>query len=249
MHLITEYLNKKLSSQELEEELVRLASEYNKLRNTYLLIYAGNIVKPVPDIALSMDDYYQIYAMLKDVKSDTLEFYIETPGGSGEAAEEIVRFLRTKFQNVNFIVSGESKSAGTLLVLSGDEIWMSKSGSLGPIDAQVRIGRTTVSAFDYMEWINEKYEEASEKKVLNPLDATMIAQISPGELKFVFNALKFAEDLVVKWLSQYKFKNWKVTETRGLEVTNKMRENRALEIVKGLINHGRWRSHGRSIKI
>jgi len=249
MDLISEYLAKKLNNQELEAELARLAEEYNKLRNTYLLIYAGNIVKPVPDIALSMDDYYQIYAMLKDVESSALDFYIETPGGSGEAAEEIVRFLRTKFENVNFVVSGESKSAGTLIVLSGDEIWMSNSGSLGPIDAQVRIGRTTISAFDYMEWITEKYDEANKNKVLNPLDATMIAQISPGELKLVFNALKFAEDLVVKWLSRYKFKNWTFTETRGKQVTKKMRKDRASKIVDDLINHGRWRSHGRSIKI
>jgi ATP-dependent protease ClpP protease subunit len=39
---------------------------------------------------------------------------IETPGGSGEAAEEIVEFLYSKYNTVDFIISGEAKSAGTL---------------------------------------------------------------------------------------------------------------------------------------
>ena len=40
-----------------------------------------------------------------------------------------------------------------------------------------------------------------------------------------------------------------MTETRKIEVTKEMKEKRADEIVKELINHGKWRSHGRSIKI
>ena len=62
--------------------------------------------------------------------------YIETPGGSGETAEEVVKFLRNNFDTVSFVVSGEAKSAGTIIVLSGDEILMTETGSLGPIDAQ-----------------------------------------------------------------------------------------------------------------
>lgn len=40
--------------------------------------------------------------------------YIETPGGSGETAEEVVKFLRNNFDTVSFVVSGEAKSAGTI---------------------------------------------------------------------------------------------------------------------------------------
>lgn len=77
----------------------------------------------------------------------------------------------------------------------------------------------------------------------------MIAQISPGEISGVYHALKYAEDLVVDWLVKYKFKNWIVTETRGVAVTEKMKLSRAQEIAKELTNHAKWRSHGRSIKI
>jgi len=69
------------------------------------------------------------------------------------------------------------------MVLGGDEIYMTDTDSLGPIDAQLQIGRTRISAYDYMEWINQKKDEANINQKLNPLDATMVAQISPGELQ------------------------------------------------------------------
>jgi hypothetical protein len=77
----------------------------------------------------------------------------------------------------------------------------------------------------------------------------MIAQISPGELGMVFHSLKFAEDLVKEWLVCYKFKDWKVTESRGIPVTEEMKMKRAEEIAQKLTNHTKWRTHGRSIKI
>lgn len=156
MGLMSEYIDRKMSAKGMEEELLRLIGKYNKVRDTYLFVYVGAFGKSIPDIPLSIDDYYIIFDMLKEVKSDNLDFYIETPGGSGEAVEEIVRFIRAKFSNIAFVVSGAAKSAGTIMVLSGDEILMTDSGSLGPIDAQVKIGRSTISASDYLEWHNRK---------------------------------------------------------------------------------------------
>lgn len=249
MSLMGEYIKKRLSTADLENELLRLVKEYNEIRNTYLIIYAGAIGKAVPDIGICMDDYYILSDMLRGVTSNRLDFYIETPGGSGETAEEIVRCLRSRFDDVAFVVSGQAKSAGTLLVLSGNEIIMTESGSLGPIDAQVQIGRSRVSAYDYIEWVEEKHKEAQEEEKLNPFDATMVAQISPGEFKGVHNSLKFAEDLVIDWLPKYKFKNWNFTESRRIPVTDKMKHDRAKEIAEDLTNHGKWRTHNRSIKI
>lgn len=249
MGLIHEYIERRLGAKELEVELLSLISKYNKLRGSFLLVYSASLCKPNPKLAISMEDYYIIYDLLKNAKSKKLDVYIETPGGSGEAAEEIVRFFRSKFEQVDFVVSGEAKSAGTIMTLSADNILMTKSGSLGPIDAQMKIGRSQISGYDYIEWVKEKRTEAEKNEKLNPFDANMVAQISPGELNGVENALSFAKDLVIEWLPKYKFRDWKTTETRKLSVTKEMKEERAKEIVEHLINHTKWRSHGRSIKI
>jgi len=247
---MNEYINRRLSGAELESELARLISEYNKLRDTYLFVYAAAIGKPIPAIPLEQGDFYLIRDLLTGKKDlQKVDIYLETLGGSGETAEEIVKFLHNNFDTVSFVVSGEAKSAGTIIVLSGDEILMTETGSLGPIDAQMKIGRSVVSAYDYMEWVEKKRKEADKQGALNPFDATMIAQISPGELGSVFHALKFAEDLVVEWLINYKFKKWTVTESRKIPVTEEMKRRRAEEIAKELINHSKWKSHGRSIKI
>ena len=81
--------------------------------------------------------------------------------------------MRSKFDTISFVVPGQAKSAGTIIVLSGDEILMTETGSLGPIDAQVKIGRSIQSAYDYIEWTENKQKEAKEKGALNPFDAIM----------------------------------------------------------------------------
>lgn len=82
MGLMSEYIDKRMSAKDMELELLKLIGKFNKLRDTYLFVYAGAIGKPIPDIPLSMDDYYIICDMLKDVRSEKLDFLIETPGGN-----------------------------------------------------------------------------------------------------------------------------------------------------------------------
>ena len=232
MGLMSEYISRNLSVTDLETELMALLKKYNQERNTFTILYAAALNKAIPTVGMDQDDYYIIQDLLRNVTSGSLDFYIETPGGSAEAAEEIVKCIRSKFRNVSFIVSGEAKSAGTIMVLSADEILMTETGSLGPIDAQVRIGRSRISAYDYVEWTEGKRKEAAKA----------------GELSGVFHSLEYAKDLVRDWLVEYKFQKWVTTETHHLAVTDEMKRKRASEIAKELAKHSKWRSHGRSIK-
>lgn len=250
--ILNNYISKHYSVIDLHEELKRLMKEYKKITDRDLFIYASDFVKggnPNINISLCQDDFYIFQDMLREEKYNKIDIYLETPGGSGESAEEIARFLRNKFNEINFVIAGEAKSAGTILALSGDNIFMTDTGSLGPIDAQIKIGRSVVSAYDYKIWIDEKREEAEKYNRLNPLDAIIVSQISPGEIKKVINALEFAKDLVIDWLTAYKFKNWKITETRKIVVTNEIKRARAKEVAEELTNQTKLRSHGRSLKI
>lgn len=249
--ILENYIEKGYGSIDLKKELKRLIKEYNKLTGRSLFIYAAdfNKMRQGIDVSLMQDDFYTIQDILRESDKERIDFYLETPGGSGETAEEIARFLHKKFKEVNFVIVGEAKSAGTILALSGDNIYMTETGSLGPIDAQVHIGRSIVSAYDYKAWIEEKRTEAAKTGKLNPFDAIMIAQISPGEINGVINSLEYAQELVAGWLEKYKFKNWTVTEKRKVPVTPEMKKNRAKEVSKKLCDHMYWRSHGRSLKI
>lgn len=250
--ILNEYITKRLGIFELQAELQRLIAAYNKHTGRYMFIYAADINKGKNrgiDVSLIQEDFYNIQDILRESDKKKIDFYIETPGGSGEAAEEIAKFLRKKFEEVNFVIAGEAKSAGTILVLSGDNIYMTDTGSLGPIDAQIKIGRSIVSAHDYKLWVDLKREEAALSGSLNPFDAVMVAQISPGELYGVINSLEFAKDLVKVWLEKYKFKNWKETRTKKTKVTDALRKKRACEVAEMFCDHTTWRTHGRSLKI
>jgi hypothetical protein len=249
--ILNEYMSKRWGVLEFKAELKRLISQYNKLTSRNLFIYAADFNKGRRgiDVSLMQDDFYTIQDILRESDKNQIDIYLETPGGSGEAAEEIARFLRKKFYEVNFVIAGEAKSAGTILALSGDNLYMCETGSLGPIDAQIKIGRSVVSAHDYKAWIDEKRMEATTTGRLNPFDAIMVAQISPGEIYGVINSLEFAKDLVKSWLEKYKFKNWTKTQTTHKQVTPDMRKRRAEEVADKLCNHMNWRTHGRSLKI
>lgn len=251
--ILIEYLKRNLSPVQLWNEMQDLIKKYNHETGRTLFVYSSDTSKarlnhPAVDVQLNMDDYHTIQDLLKGVDNTKLDFYIETPGGSGEAAEEIARFLHSKFDEISFVIAGEAKSAGTILVLSGDEIYMSESGSLGPIDAQVRVGRTVVSAYNYIKWLEDKRAEA-QKGRLNPVDLTIIAQVSPGEIGQVEQALDFAKKLVIGWLPVRKFRNWTFTRDRKIPVTQDMKEARAADLAKKLCNQDLWKTHGRSLKI
>lgn len=249
--ILNEYISKNWGILDYKKELKELIREYNDYTNRNLFVYAADFNKARRgiDVSLMQDDFYTIQDILRESDKNIIDFYIETPGGSGEAAEEIAKFLHKKFSEVNFIIAGEAKSAGTILALSGDNIYMCETGSLGPIDAQVKIGRSIISAYDYKEWVEEKMKEAATTGRLNPFDAIMVAQISPGEIYGVTNSLDFAKVLVQDWLVRYKFKNWNITKTKKQTVTEQKKKERAEEIANMLCKHTAWKTHGRSLKI
>lgn len=231
-------------------ELKSLIERYNSIRGKYLFLYSAAVGEMRSDTSIIQNDFYIIRDLLAQIPSvKEIDFYIETPGGSGEAVAEIVEFLRSRFEEVNFIIAGEAKSAGTILALSGDNILMTETASLGPIDAQIPLGRSWISAYDHINTINQIKTKAEETGKINPVDAILISQMTYGEIKGIENALEFAKDLVIEWIPKYKFKNWELTETRKKPVTEEMKKERAKELAEALVNSEKWRKHSRSIKI
>lgn len=247
--IFKEYLSRKLDMISLQEELRNLIKQYNTHTGRFMFIYAAAMTRQNIDSSINQEDFFTVQDMLRDCPAEKIDFYIETPGGSGTSAEEIAKFLRKKFQEVNFVIAGEAKSAGTILALSGDNIYMAETGSLGPIDAQVKIGRFVVSAYDYINWLEDIRKKANTGIPVNEVDAIIISQISPGEINGVICALEFAKDLVTEWLPKYKFKNWTVRESTGQKVDQKDKEKRAKEVADFFSNHEKWRQHSRSLKI
>jgi membrane-bound ClpP family serine protease len=177
-----------------------------------------------------------------------LAIVLTTPGGIVEVVERMVLALRRHYpDDIAFVIPEEAMSAGTIFAMSGDSIYMDYFSILGPIDPQVQNkDKHLVPALSYLSQYNRLVKK-SQKGTLTTAELLMLKSLDLAELHRFEEARELSVELLKRWLAKYKFKNWKQTETRGLNVTTKMREKRAVEIAKMLSDHERWHSHGRPI--
>ncbi|MDD9858854.1 MAG: hypothetical protein OXU40_00165 [Nitrospira sp.] len=181
-------------------------------------------------------------------KKRKLAIILQTPGGVVEIVERMVDVIRNSYEEVIAIVPDRAMSAGTVLALSADRIMMDYFSRLGPIDPQIEKDEKLVPALAYLkqyEKLNQKAADGS----LTTAEYAMLEQLDLGELYKFEQARELSVELLIKWLSQYKFKNWKKTETSNKRVTERTKKTRAKKIARILNDPERWHSHGRGIGI
>ncbi len=115
--------------------------QYTK-RNT--IIYATNWTQCVPNadpeaLSISEEDLQGFMETVHCLKGDELDLILHSPGGSPEAAEAIVLYLRSKSIDIRVIIPHAAMSAATMIACSSNRIVMGKQSSLGPIDPQIFI--------------------------------------------------------------------------------------------------------------
>jgi hypothetical protein len=149
------------------------------------------------DISATEDDWlYRVLATRRRRKNVIL--ILTTRGGDPHVAYRIARCLQTTYKTVTrktgsppketkaegkFTVLNVSrcKSAGTIIALGANEIWMTPSAQFGPIDVQIR-----------------KPDEVGERTSgLTPMQAmSVLENQSLGMFKRHFAQLRFSEDLL-----------------------------------------------------
>ena len=182
---------------------------------------------------------------LKD-KKDTIAIILDTPGGVVEVVERMVGTVRNAYREVIVVVPDRAMSAGTIFALSADHIMMDYFSYLGPIDPQIEKDGKLVPALSYLNQF-ERLANKSKEEELSTVEYALVSKLDLGELYQFEQARELSNELLIKWLSQYKFKTWERTEDRGLAVTDQMRKDRAREIADVLNKTERWHSHGRGI--
>jgi ClpP class serine protease len=184
-------------------------------------------------------------------KHKGLAVVLETGGGFVEVVQRIVDTLRYHYEVVDFIIPDYAMSAGTVLAMSGDAIHMNYFSVLGPIDPQVpkSDGQGSLPALGYLEQYQRMIEKDKNGELSTVEAAFFVTKFDPAELYSFEQAKNLSISLLKEWLVRYKFKNWTVTETRGIPVTEEMKKTRAGEIGDRLNDTHRWYSHGRGISM
>jgi ClpP class serine protease len=231
----------------VEEQLHKAISEIEERLKVDVLAYSGRIAYGSDDIIRNAVEWRK---KQKPSKS-ALAFFLGTEGGYLQVAQRIATTLRHHYQRVHFYVPDAAMSAGTVLVMSGDSIHMDYYSVLGPIDPQLPKpdGTGYRPAVGYLKKFGDLMEKAAKGDLNTAEMAYLCAKFDPAELYDYEHSIKHSVFLLEQWLAKYKFRNWKVTETRKLKVTPAMRRMRAAEIAEKLNDADEWHSHGHGISM
>lgn len=222
-----------------------------KFKSDVIFLKAG-MSQPVDDQVK-----HEIEELKADKKAakDRLTVFVETTGGYVETVERIVSVFRQHYATVEYVVPNYAYSAGTVLVLSGDELYMDYYSVLGPIDPQIGSqdgdghlpGMGYLAKFEeLMGQINDPTKSPDETRAQL---AYLIKRFDPGKLFLIEQAIEHSKSLLKDWLPKYKFKSWTVHETSQTPVTEQDRQDRADQIAEVLGDAKRWHSHGRGVGI
>lgn len=106
MGIYSEYLDRQFNVPDLTAERKQQLRRISQLRGRDILVFAADLNKGEAPISINYSDLLPISDQLANLNGTALDLILETPGGSGEAAEDIVRLLRNKYQNLAVIIPG-----------------------------------------------------------------------------------------------------------------------------------------------
>lgn len=223
----------------VRRKYLKKLSEYTG-RNT--ILYATKWTQPgdIPSeiISITDEDIQGFMEVISDLSGDTLDLIIHSPGGSAEATEALVKYLRSKFTHIRAIIPYGAMSAATMLACAADEIIMGKHSFIGPIDPQVivytRLGRRAIPAQAIIEQFERAKKECKEDPKNLGVWLPIIEQYGPALIVECEHAIDLSKNLVLEWLTKYMFKN-----DNSEEIVKKVAET--------LANHSLFKSHRRHI--
>jgi hypothetical protein len=231
----------------VERKLDECAKDIKKnLDSSDVLTIYGDLVGGVDNLIREIVEE----KLQKFSNNKKLTVILKTLGGYIEIVQRIVETIRHHYDVVDFLVADYAYSAGTVFVMSGDAIHMDYFSRLGPIDPQVQndSGRQ-VPALGYLIQWERLLKKAQNSNITLPEVQLMVEKFDQAELYQYEQARELSISLLEEWLVKYKFKNWKVTQSRGIEVTTKMKKERAHEIAMKLNDTDKWHTHGYGISM
>jgi hypothetical protein len=232
----------KSSGQDIvRRKYLKKLADYTRV-DTIIYFSSYNIMRPMniptPALTVSEDDIQGFMASLHGLTGEKLDLVLHSPGGSLEAADQIVQYLRSKYGHIRVIVPQNAMSAATMIACAADEIVMGKHSAIGPIDPQMSIpGPNGIMMSIPAHTILQDFKQAKDEIMTNPVLANLwvpkLQMVPPGYLNLCDQTIKLSKIKVELWLKTYMF--------QGQD------DQKATEIADWLGNFEEHKTHGRPI--
>ncbi len=234
-----------LTPVQARDQRVALIKAIEEKTGRPLIVYAGAIANKPQEAPTQIDvtDRTAFSDLLGGIEGDSLDVLLQSPGGSAEAAEQIVSLIRSRFKSVRHLVPHTATSAATLMVLSGDVVGMDDRSSLGPIDPQIIIpmgpqaGVARIPADTYVQGFKKARAAIEENPEVAPAYLPLLSEYKLYLLEVCQNALLLSRSLAEEWLREYMLKGQPDAATK------------AAAIASALSDHSKFLSHQRPIGI
>ena len=216
--------------------LADLSAYTNRPTIFYAAAYGLNKGVAPGMVSIGPADIQSFMTACHALKGSSLDLILHSPGGVAETAEQIVSYLRSKYQHIRAIVPQNAMSAATMLACACDEIVMGRQSALGPIDPQVMLPRKNLPelmlpAAAYLA----EFEQAKTEIAADPKTAAVwldrLRELPPGFLAACKTARVRAQEWTAEWLERYM----------------KLPHDTAGKTAAWLANEDLHKSHGRPI--
>ena len=207
--------------------------------NRDTILYAsGWVQKPQADdqsSSITDEDLHAFMATSSGLRGPHLDLILHSPGGAIVAAEAIVTYLRSRFEEIRVFVPNLAMSAASMIACAADEIVMGKHSFLGPTDPQVPVstpfGWRIVAANDVLRQFDQARRAAVDADEIAAWQP-MLNQYGPDVLVRCQQSSDLAKVLVERWLGKYLLKN---------------HPSSVDELAEALAGGRHWGSHSRHI--
>lgn len=207
------------------------------------ILYAvGHLQKRQVDpglVSIVDEDIEGFMEVLHGLEDSALDLILHSPGGSPEATEAIVTYLRSKFCDIRVIVPHQAMSAATMLACAAKQLIMGRQSYLGPIDPQLQLPTNQGIQMIPAQAILDQFDQAKKECVDDQTNLRawipMLQQYGPALLKQCENSIALSRELVSDWLATGMFND------------QCDREERAAGIADALADHRKLRTHGRPL--
>lgn len=184
-------------------------------------------------------DMQGIMEAFSRIDGDGLDIVIHSPGGSPGAAESIVDYIRTKYDNVRIFIPHAAMSAATMVACAADELVMGRHSFLGPIDPQITLdtptGKRPVPAAAILSQFDLARKEIEEDESNLAHWTPIIRQYGPGLIQECEQAMDLSRELAQNWAEEYLLKDEDDVEKLSQDLAEK------------LTNYDKFKSHSRHL--
>lgn len=199
----------------------RYLARLHELTGNAVINYASGWLNGKGGVQISVtgEDVHGFMEVCRDVPERKLDLIVHSPGGSPEAAEQIVEYLRTQFDYIRCFVPLQAKSAATMIALGCDEIVMGHHSELGPIDPQIFLstpeGMRQGPAHGILRDFRRAQRECKEDVSLLPAWTPILRSYVGGLLESCDQYVKLSLDLVRGLIATcFSMKTWDTARIR-----------------------------------